>query len=183
VKIKPKCKRLLGYRTKADRLLGHGLLLAWLRTTPHSLTWRLWCQGVSLLAFNFSPEGTFEQMSKHAPFCSKGAATLTSIHQIEPNLASYCCWYPKLPEHVLRFSYIALRKEWQDYMHTSCTCTLNSCSPWGMVHIIAFLANHLLLFAPLFLQWSLFTSRISKHQTSLSLVRWLVRYSIWLLKK
>ena len=134
-----------------------------------------------LIAFN--QRGLSEQKSKNAHFCIKRATNNTLTHQLKPNLASHLCWLYKLPEHVLRFSYIALRKEWQDYMHTSCTCTLNSCSPWGMVHIIAFLANHLLLFAPLFLQWSLFTSRISKHQTSLSLVRWLVRYSIWLLKK
>ena len=37
------------------------------------------------------------------------------------------------------------------------------------------------LFDPFLLQ-SLFTLRTPKHQTSLSLVRWLVRYSIWLLK-
>ena len=29
-------------------------------------------------------------------------------------------------------------------MHTPCTCTLNRCSPWGMVHKFAYPANHLL---------------------------------------
>ena len=37
-------------------------------------------------------------------------------------------------------------------------------------------------FAPFLLQWSLFILRTSKHQKSPGLVRWLVRYSIWLLK-
>jgi len=39
------------------------------------------------------------------------------------------------------------------------------------------------LSAPFFFQWSLFIIRILKHQKSLNLVRWLVRYSLWLLKK
>jgi hypothetical protein len=52
---------------------------------------------------------------KHAPFCMKGAASHTSLHQIGPNLASNWCWhYDELPEHVLRFRQVALRTEWQD---------------------------------------------------------------------
>ena len=39
------------------------------------------------------------------------------------------------------------------------------------------------LFAPFLLQWSSVIVETSKHQTSLSLVHWLVRYSMWLLKK
>ena len=58
--------------------------------------------------------GDTGQKPKHAPFCMKGAATHTSLHQFGPNLASNWCWLYKLPEHVLKLRQVALRTERQD---------------------------------------------------------------------
>ena len=88
--------------------------------------------GDSLHNRQFFSRGDTGQKPKHAPFCMKGATTRTSLHQIGPNLDSNWCWLYKLPKHVLRFRQVALRTEWQDYKHTSCTFTLDGCFPGGM---------------------------------------------------
>jgi hypothetical protein len=84
--------------------------------------------------------GLSEQLSKHAPFCIKGATTLTSIHQIEPNLASHCCYI--ISHQGMCSDLVKLPCERNDRTYCNvqlCTGTLIRCSPWEMVHTFAYL--------------------------------------------
>ena len=76
----------------------------------------------------------------------------TASHQIGPDLASHWSWLYKLPEHVLRFNHAALRKKWQDYMHTTCTCSHSWVLCMGNGALICISRQPLDGFAPVLLQ-------------------------------